>query len=321
MIRRRRSSPTTTSQWDVVLPILFPHGLDHSALAQIDEVVNGQAPSSGLVRRVLGALDQQRFPSAVTVRWSDGDLEVIDIGGARLALDRADASVSIQIAAGEYEPHVVAMLRAHLTPGATFVDVGANVGYHTVIAAGVVGPTGRVIAVEANPENARLLKRSVTLNGFEHVDVLPIALAASWGSLEFGSHIGSNGGFVDSGADHRAEGRATIVPTMPLDALELGALDVIKIDVEGAEALVLDGALTTIQRCRPTMIVEFSMEMTSRVAERDPRAHLGRIEELGYRIAIIDRATARPVEVASADALLDAWGSELRIEDLLLTPV
>ena len=302
------------------MPLLFPRGLDNEARSRVDAIVAGRPPTPALVREVLGALDQQRYPSAVSVRWSDADVDVVDVGAAHLAIDRADASVSIQIAAGEYEPHVATTLRERLRPGATFVDAGANVGYHTVLAAVAVGAEGRVIAVEANPENARLLRRSVEVNGFTNVDVLPLALGASWGSVEFGGHIGSNGGFVDAGAAGRAEGRATLVPTIPLDALGLDRVDLVKIDVEGAEALVLDGALGTLERCRPTIVMEFSVEMTRRVAGRDPREHLGRIEELGYELAVIDRAAGRPLPATSADALLAGWDSEIRIEDLLLTP-
>ncbi|CAN5360479.1 hypothetical protein BH23ACT3_BH23ACT3_10770 [soil metagenome] len=309
-----------------LLRLLFPAGLDDDQRASVLSAIGRDDPfAPSTVRRVLGALDQQTAASPVVVRLGPDDIERfgIEVDGQMLvlALDRADASVSVQIRDdGVYEPYVSAVLDRLLGAGDVFVDVGANVGYHTVRAAARVGPTGRVLAVEANPENARLLALTVADNGLAHVDVLPLALGDRLGHVSFGSHIGSNGGFAPDDTASLASGHATVVPVVPLDALALERVDVMKIDVEGAESIVVAGGVDTIGRCRPAIVTEFSCEMTRRVGGIEPREHLDRLVELGYTLHVIDRTGGPPVPFESPEHLLADWGSDIRLEDLLLLP-
>jgi FkbM family methyltransferase len=304
-----------------VLALLFPAGLDPAQRERVRQAVNGAPPSLAAARIALGVLDQQTSESPVTIRWSVDDLVEVDVAGIRMALDRADASVSVQIMDGEYEPHVMSTLDRLLGDGDVFVDVGANVGFHTFRAATRVGDAGRVVAVEANPENARLIAHTIESNSIGNVELVPLALAGGRGYVSFGAHVGSNGGFLPEGASTTGSGRGTIVPTVALDDLGLDRVSVVKIDVEGAEGIVIDGASVTIERHRPTFVMEFSQEMTTRVSARSPRDHLSRFVDWGYSIAIIDRSTGSPQPVDSVDQLLGEWGDFLRIEDLLLTPL
>jgi FkbM family methyltransferase len=301
-----------------VLTVLFPAGLDEAQTAKVRAAVGDLPPTASSARVALGVLDQQTSNSPVTIRWGSDDLTYVDVAGVRLALDRADASVSIQIAEGAYEPHVEATLDRLLAPGDVFVDVGANIGYHTVRASRSVGPNGRVVAVEANTENARLIAHTIELNAITNIELVPVALSGHRGHVVFGTHVGSNGGFLDAATS--TSGRGTLVPTFALDDLGLERVAVVKIDVEGAEALVIDGSTEVIRRDRPSFVMEFSQEMTGRVSRREPREHLDRFVDWGYSIAIIDRATSTPRRM-SVDDLLAQWGDVLRIEDLLLVPL
>lgn len=312
---------------DRLLGLLFPGALDDALRARVDAAFGADDPFDPVtVRRVLGALDQQTAPSPLVVRFGPDDLERVDVevaghGRGVLVLDRADASVSVQIRAdGHYEPHLMTVLDDLLRPGDVFVDVGANVGFHTVRAALSVGAEGRVVAVEANPENARLLALAIGENGFEHVDLWPLALGAELGHAHFGVHIGSNGGFAPADAAAVASGRGTVVPVMPLDRLGLDRLDVLKVDVEGAEPMVIEGALATIERCRPTVVMELSCEMTRRVGGIEPEDHLRRLTDRGYRLHVIDRTGGPPIAFESPAALLATWTDPLRLDDLLLLP-
>ena len=319
--RWRRPTPDEpVDQWADVLALLFPGGLDDVQNHLVRHAIGDAPPSLAAARVALGALDQQTTASPVTIRWGPTDLDFVDVEGVRMALDRADASVSVQIAEGSYEPHVAATLDRLLGPGDVFVDVGANVGYHAFRASPRVGDDGRVVAVEANPENARLIAHTVEVNGLTNVELVPLALAAGRGYANFGTHVGSNGGLLPEDGDTIGSGRGTIVATIALDDLGLDTVSVVKIDVEGAEGVVVDGATATIERHRPTFVMEFSQEMTSRVSARPPETHLQRFVDLGYEIAIIDRSTFAPLPVGSVAELMASWGDVLRIEDLLLRP-
>lgn len=320
MFRRARSQAETYDEWAVVLELLFPGGLDPDQNHRVRHAIGDAPPSLAAARVALGLLDQQTAQSPVTIRWSVDDLVEVDVAGIAMALDRADASVSIQIADRGYEPHVASTLDRLLGDGDVFVDVGANVGYHTFLASARVGATGRVVAVEANPENARLIAHTIESNAIGNIELVPVALAAGRGYVSFGTHVGSNGGFLPDGASTTGSGRGTIVPTLALDDLDLDRVSVVKIDVEGAEGIVIDGATATIERHRPTFVMEFSKEMTTRVSARSPLEHLARFVDWGYSIAVIDRSTSEPQQVESVDRLLDDWGDFLRIEDLLLAP-
>jgi FkbM family methyltransferase len=321
LFRGRHRVEPPADPWEVVLGLLFPEGLDPDQNHRVRYAIGDAPPSIAAARVALGALDQQTTESPVTIRWGVADLVHVAVGDVQMALDRADASVSVQIIDGGYEPHVAAVLDRLLGPGDVFVDVGANVGYHTFRAATRVGADGRVIAVEANPENARLIAHTIESNGLTNIELVPMALADGRGYANFGTHVGSNGGFLPDKANVTGSGRGTIVPTIALDDLGLDRVEVVKIDVEGGEGIVIDGARATILRHRPAFVMEFSQEMTTRVSGRTPHEHLERFIDWGYSIAIIDRATHEPQPVGSVGQLLDRWGDFLRIEDLLLVPV
>ena len=90
--------------------------------------------------------------------------------GSGLRSDLADASVGKPILHNRtYEPHVTAFMRRQLKPGMNVIDVGANIGYFTVLASKLVGDTGSVLAFEPNSENARLILLDVELNNLKNV--------------------------------------------------------------------------------------------------------------------------------------------------------
>jgi FkbM family methyltransferase len=173
---------------------------------------------------------------------------------------------------GEFaEFETIEWLRQVIKPGDTVIDVGANVGQMTLEMAHLVGPTGRVIAVEPGPGNLRLLRRHVEANGFAgRVTIIEAACCeVHGGTVEFkiwgasADTVGSGHTLVLNGATGSpGEQQAFIsrVRTASLDGLcaDHGARPaVIKIDVEGAELRVLDGARQTLQANHPALRVGF----------------------------------------------------------------
>jgi FkbM family methyltransferase len=272
------------------------------------------------VRTITMALDRQRFPTPISVRFGASDLRSALVNGIACPVDRHDISVSVPGAAtGSWEPHLVACFRRICRPGSIAFDIGANVGYHTLMLAQLVGSEGACYAFEPNSENCRLILLGVEQNGFTNVKLMPIALSDRPGWAYFSPHIGSNGGFSTRGAEV-ADGNGTVVPVFVLDDLCLPGADIIKVDVEGAEYKVLKGAEKSISRSRPAIVSEFSLEMTSRVSGVTGAQYLEWIAAFQYDIFLLDRLSSQLVNIPSVPAFLDTWGSIIRIEDLLFIP-
>ena len=105
------------------------------------------------------------------------------IGNFDLGLhDRPDIWISEPIRRGEmFDPHILSLLREFIAPGSVFVDVGANIGWFTVIGSRLVGPAGQVIAIKPDPRNYEILKPNVALNGCGNVTLHPVAVGAAGG--------------------------------------------------------------------------------------------------------------------------------------------
>lgn len=273
------------------------------------------------MRRILVGLDRQVYPSPVTVRFRAEDVDVVQLPDFSLVLDRSDNAVSNEVALEEHEPHVSAILASYCKPGMSVVDIGANIGYHTMALSRLVGERGHVYAVEPNSENARMLLASAGENGAKNITLLPVALDAAQGWAYFTSHIGSNGGLLSTSSPQYVEGGGWIVPTFALDELAPDRVDLIKIDVEGAEGIAVRGARKTISRCRPVVISELSPEMLRRVSGMEPLEYLKFFSDLGYAMSIIERTQpGRLTPFGSPEELLAGWTDKFRLEDLLLLP-
>ena len=162
---------------------------------------------------------------------------------------------------GTSEPAVQSALKACLRPGMIVYDVGANVGFHTVIAARLVGPSGCVVSFEPLASNARQVEYNARLNGLTHVIVRCEALGATNGEARFLVSAERTLGKLAS-SDSTVSGKIgeIMVPVWRLDdLLAQGGMprpDLIKIDVEGAECDVLAGAAKTLRTSRPILMIE-----------------------------------------------------------------
>lgn len=161
---------------------------------------------------------------------------------------------------GTAEPETQAALAALVQPGMRVYDVGANVGFFSMIAARLVGPGGHVVCFEPLPINASQIIHNALLNGFTNVLVLDDALGAQEGKSRFLiSHRSTHGHLASGGSVWRQVGELTVA-VRRLDVLiaeaGLPTPDLIKIDVEGTEADVLAGAAQTLATARPLLLIE-----------------------------------------------------------------
>jgi FkbM family methyltransferase len=235
--------------------------------------------------------------------------------GHRLRVD-LDSSVGRSIwLRGRYEPQVEAQLRRHLRPGDRFVDVGANVGYFSILASSLVGPAGEVHAFEPNPGLVSLLADSVRANRFTNVRVNALALWSEPSEHVLQLEPSSAQSFVR--ADREAKGGAALrVPATTLDdylaEAGLPSIHVVKIDVEGAELQVLRGARRVMERDRPLLVMELLDWGLARYGD-DIGQVFRLLGALGYAARDLDD---RPVgdAVEAARRLSHAWVKNLVFE-------
>lgn len=187
---------------------------------------------------------------------------------------------------GVWEPETASFFLSWLRPGMTFVDAGAHVGYYTLLASNLVGAGGRVIAFEPHPVLGQVLRRNTERAGCANVTVSSLALGRASGTAELVLHPRGNFG----GSSLRADGepgrpRAPVEVTTLDDYLErsgVSSVDVVKLDVEGAEPDVIEGARRTLA-ANPgiVLVVEFLRENARRFG-RDVEDLEARLRELGF---------------------------------------
>ena len=228
-------------------------------------------------------------------------------GGVRLFVDLADHVIGLNIVRGRYEADEIAFARRVLQPGDTAIDVGAHIGFFTMLLAAAVGRTGHVYAFEPFEANADLLERSVAENHFDdRVTFQRAAAGAESGSatLTFPVEtLNSGGAYLLRSGDHPLAGnQKTNVPVITLDSLTLRRpVRLIKMDVEGAEPQVIRGAERLLRDDRPTILSELHPTQLQRASGVTADAFLTQMRALGYRAQSIDGA---PIDAAPVDALV-----------------
>jgi FkbM family methyltransferase len=185
--------------------------------------------------------------------------------GITMLLDPYDMVTSHMLTHGSWESSTWHELERHVPLGGTFVDVGAHVGWFSLKAAKAVGPKGRVIAVEPNHETLRRLRDNVRAsNASAVITIAPVACADSETTLTFYAAPHANTG-ESSLSSANASYTGAVTASYQVRARRLAdvvreagvaRVDVLKIDVEGAEFLALKGASEILARFRPVVVVE-----------------------------------------------------------------
>jgi FkbM family methyltransferase len=211
--------------------------------------------------------------------------------GVSLRLDPADIVARAILIRNVWQPEVWRSISDGISTGGVFLDVGAHIGYETLKASVRVGPSGKVISFEPNPGTLNELRANIAASHATNVTVEPIACTdkEQMVTLYDSTSVGNSGASSLSmaNADEAKEGSlpSYVVRGRPIDAVvrELGLtrLDVIKVDVEGAEYLVLLGARETLQRFHPKLVMEV---VPSQLANMNATVDdlISFLRELGY---------------------------------------
>lgn len=183
---------------------------------------------------------------------------------------------------GEFAGDEVDSILALVRPGDHVLDLGANIGVHTLALAHATGPTGRVTSVEPQKFCFQLLCANVTANQLTHVDCLRAAVGETPGTCtvpRLDPTARHNAGATTVSLDAGAPGQTDTVPLITVDSLNLPRCDLMKVDTEGFEDRVILGAARTLQAHRPALYIE--------VHDRDKLQRLhGILKRLGYSLVL-----------------------------------
>ena len=228
------------------------------------------------------------WPLRQLTNWTIRQLlpKQVEIHGATVVLNPTDPVVSGALRFGVYEKAETLFFQSACRDGMTFLDVGANLGYYTALAAHAVGPNGRVLAVEPDPDSFGYLEQTIAANAVGNAEAFPVAASDAPAMLPL--YIST-----DNRGDNRLyasdEERPQVeVKARPLDALlrenKIETVDLIKIDVQGYEPKVIAGLRETIIASpNLTLLTEFWPQgMTE--AGGDANEFLKTLRELGLTL-------------------------------------
>jgi FkbM family methyltransferase len=215
--------------------------------------------------------------------------------GTRLVVDGSSQTGRIAYATGEYEPRTTAIIKQRVLPGATVVDVGANIGFFSIVAARAAGPSGRVLAFEPVTGTRAALEQNVALNGLTNVVIRSQALAAETGVATFYRGPAEDTGLASLRA--LATGGTLHIQTCRFDDIydHVSPVALVKIDVEGAELGVLQGMRATLARYMPDIVLEVT-DTYLRALGASAAQLIDFLHALGYRIWLIpEDGPLRPI--------------------------
>jgi FkbM family methyltransferase len=246
------------------------------AKSPLAPVLGQRVPLRGPARLLLNSYARTRYQpqrSVTRVTTAVGDTFDADLSSA----------LEWQLwAFGSFEKHFAELFSYLVSPGDRCLDVGANVGVHTIRLARLVGQDGEVIAIEPNPEVVQRTRRNISLNGLANVRVIGAAASERPGEMRLYRPSPHDTNRARASLMHHRylTGATTTVPVVTVDGICEGApVALIKIDVEGHEAAVVRGATDTIASHAPSIVFEYAPQLLDDAVAQTP---FGWLAERGY---------------------------------------
>jgi FkbM family methyltransferase len=248
-----------------------PHALRNAILNRLLPFAGLRVAVARLLRPALrwttGWSDHHRFWTAMqfTVNRPGTRAMAATWFGARLRCDLTDMIAQRIFYSGVWEPDISRLLAARIRPGDRVIDIGANIGYFSLLAASLAGPAGRVDAIEAWPETVAALRDNLRLNDAATIAILDRAVAAQAGTLTLNGGMPGNSGATSQHERPLMTQQATVQAAPLAELVGLPALcqaTLIKMDIEGGELPVLRELLGLADRLSPrlTIVVEITPE-------------------------------------------------------------
>ncbi|MBL0163536.1 MAG: FkbM family methyltransferase [Xanthomonadales bacterium] len=294
----------TASQADIKLAyqLVLGREADAEGLRYFGAMAESQGLSAHSIAQMLIGSDEFKQKGGV----SDDPVEIVR-DGYSVFVRSSDRDIGNAIGKGvSYEPHVSALLKRQLTLGDTFLDVGANIGYFTMMAAKLVGPQGRVIAIEPMDKNLQLIYLGIEKNRFKNVEVFPFGASEHAGVVAIITDPGTSNALVQSAPSrHLPSLRA---PTRTIDSMCAGLdrVDFMKIDIEGHEVFAWRGAKEMFSRCKPKIATEFHPHAMRENAGIDCREYVEMMFNYSSEIQII-QTVEKTVSCSSYEQVMEQW--------------
>jgi len=253
-----------------------------------------------------------RLPLAKKVNWflyqhlkPKGFIQ-IEVQGNKMYVDTSDAGVAPPLLLGDsYEKCEVNLFKKLVSKGMVVVDIGANIGYFTLIAANLVGAKGKVFAFEPDSDNYALLIKNIEINGYQNVIPVQKAISNKTGTTDLFLYEQNKG-------QHTLYKPSSYWKSIEIEAITLDdyfaeqqdSIDVIKMDIQGAEILALQGMDKIIKQAPGLKIfTEFSPPKL-RACGSSPEEFLKKVTEYGFKLHFINERKNR-IEPIDIDRLID----------------
>lgn len=244
---------------------------------------------SSFMRRAPESLRHWRL-QRLSLQWSRGlsestrDAVVMTRYGYRIKVPLSDWLGQHVYATGDYEPPTSKLISQIVAPGDCVIDIGANIGFFTLLLAKQVGPTGHVFSFEAIPDLRAAIESNIRLDQFENISLFDTAASDREGTFEFflgpESHLG-----ISSLRPIQRASESIQVKTTPLDCLgfEKHRIAMAKIDVEGAELAVLRGMREILDRDHPDLVLEVTDKFLNEFGDSGEEL-FELLQSFGYKI-------------------------------------
>ncbi len=277
--------------------------------APLQEVVSGFLNSPEFARREL----LQRPASTIELRLVQGFKMFVPVDDVAVGREIADS--------GDYEVKVSRLFRSLLKEGMRVLDIGANIGFYSLLSSLAVGPSGKVWAVEPNPRNVALINASRTANSFSNLSIFQAAASDQWELLTLFPD-GSNGVTESRPITDPSQAGET-VQAFPVSAIlpPDQELDVVKIDIEGAEGKALRGIAELLRRSKPVIFTEFTPNALPDRSGMSAEEYLSFFYGLGYEVSVLGSEGESKCGTDSSLVMAELPGAQFDHLDLVARPV
>ena len=248
-----------------------------------------------------------RFPLVVETyvflyrHFRPSGITLINVEGHKMYVDPEDMSLSAKLLmGGVYERQKTELFKKMVKEGMVVVDLGANIGYYTLMAARLVGESGRVFAFEPEPNNYALLVKNIEANGYSNV--IPMRKAVSNKNGEIKLFLAPEARDTSRIYDSQNGRESMVIKATCLDEFFKdydGNIDFIKIDIEGAEMLALEGMTETIRRNKKLVIITECHAEGLSMCGSSPEAYLGKLMEYNFKLYQM-KEPLTPIDIATA---------------------